>query len=113
MSHQLKTPHRNCHQISQLAMWCMEHYPGYYLSTAENVSTALLPRGRLPLWIQRSWEESDVAMLQLVKEEYILDEIVSVTVLHGKNRPIEEARAWCEGQGWGYVDETTMDGSEA
>ena len=52
-------------------------------------------------------------MLQLVKEEYIHDETVSVKVLHGKNGPNEEARAWCEGQGWGYVDEIMMVGSEA
>ena len=111
LSHHLLTPHRNCHQISQLARWIKDHYPGYDLSPAEDVEAALLPRGRLPLWIQRSGEESDVAMLQLVKKDYIQAE--TVTVLHGKNRPSEEARAWCEGQGWGYVDEAMINGSEA
>ena len=111
LSHHLLTPHRNCHQISQLARWMKDHYPGYYLSPAEDVEAALLPRGRLPLWIQRSGEESDVAMLQLVKEDYIQAE--TVTVLHAKNRPSEEARAWCEGQGWGYVDQAMIYGSEA
>ena len=110
LSHHLLTPHRNCHQISQLAMWIKDHYPGYYLSSAEDVGATLLPRGRLPLWIQRSGEESDVAILQLVKKNYIQAE--TVTVLHGKNRPNEEARAWCEGQGWGYVDEAMIYGSE-
>ena len=50
-------------------------------------------------------------MLQLVKKDYIQAE--TVTVLHGKNRPSEEARAWCEGQGWGYKDQARMAGSEA
>ena len=111
LSHHLLTPHRNCHQISQLARWLNDHYPGDYLSPAEDVEAALLPRGRLPLWIQRSGEESDVAMLQLVKKDYIQAE--TVTVLHDMNRPSEEARAWCEGQGWGYVDYTMIRGSEA
>ena len=109
LSRRLLTPHRNCHQIRQLHLFLLKHYVGGYLSTAEDVAAPLLPPGRLPLWVQRTEEESDVSVLEMVKEEYT--DSLSVTVIHGW-RSSEEVRVWCQGQGWRYVEEGRMTGSE-
>ena len=110
LSCQLLTPHRNCHQIRQLHLFLLHHYGSAYLSPKEDVPAPLLPRGRLPLWVQRTEEESDVRVLELVKEEYTNG--LSVTVIHGYLKFSEEVREWCQEQGWRYVRDDMITGSE-
>ena len=110
LSRRLLTPHRNCHQIRQLNLFFIHHYGRGYLSPAEDVAAPLLPPGRLPLWVQRTEEESEVSVLEMVKEEYT--DSLSVTVIHKYRKSSEEVRVWCQGQGWRYVWEDRMTGSE-
>ena len=108
LSRRLLTPHRNCHQIRQLNLCLQYHFGGNYLSMAEDVAAPLLPPGRLPLWVQRTEEESEVSVLEMVKEEY--SNSLSVTVTDGLVESSEEVRVWCQGQGWRYG--SNMTGSE-
>ena len=110
LSRRLLTPHRNCHQIRQLNLFILRHYNVGFLSLAEDVAAPLLPRGQLPLWVQRTEEESDVSVLKMVKEEHT--DSLSVTVIHGLGKSREEIRVWCQGQGWRYVMEGKITGSE-
>ena len=110
LSHQLLTPHRNCHQIRQLNLFILHHYARGYLSLAEDVAAPLLPPGRLPLWVHRTEEESQVSVLEMVKEEYT--DSLSVTMIDGYGESSEEVRVWCQGQGWRYVREGIITGSE-
>ena len=77
---------------------------------AEDEPAPVLPPGRLPLWVQRNAEESQVSVLEMVKEEYTNS--LSVTVIHENGKLSEEVRVWCQGQGWRYVREDMMAGSE-
>ena len=52
---------------------------------------------------------TDAAILQLIQKEYVTNE--TTTVMY-KDIPDEEASAWCKKQGWGYVREAMMFGSE-
>ena len=113
LSRQLLTPHRNCHEIRQLHMFLQHHSEFAHLSPAEDVPAPLLPRGRLPLWVQKTEEESYVSVLEMLKEEYTNS--LSVTVIHGdglESGVSEEIRVWCEGQDWRYVEEDRIHGSE-
>ena len=108
LTRQLLTPHRNCHQIRQLYLFFLHHYGGIHLSPAEDLAAPLLPPGRLPIWVQRTREESDVSVLEMLKEEYTNS--LSVTLIEGYTN--EEARGWCRRQGWRYVAEGSVTGSE-
>ena len=110
LSRRLLTPHRNSHHIRQLNLYLIHHYGRGYLSQDEDVTAPLLPPGRLPLWVKRTKEESDVSVLKMVKEECIHS--LSVTVIHGYRKLSEEVRVWCQGQGWRYVREGRMNGIE-
>ena len=74
------------------------------------MAAPLLPPGRLPLWVQRTQENSDVSVLEMVKEQYTTS--WSVTVIHGYVHSSEEASVWCQEQGWRYVEDDMITGSE-
>ena len=74
------------------------------------MAAPLLPPGRLPLWVQRTQEESEVSVLEMVKEEY--KDSLSITVIHEWGKPSDEVVVWCQGQGWRYVWYNEMTGSE-
>ena len=109
LSRRLLTPHRNCLEIRQLALFLLHHYADCYLSPAEDVETTILPPGRLPLWIQRTDRESDVSVLEMVKE---YTNSRSVRVIHGYRKFGEEARVWCQEQGWRCFYDDRITGSE-
>ena len=55
-------------------------------------------------------EESEVSVLEMVKEEYT--DSLSVTVIHGLRKFSEAVKVWCEGHGWKYMRDSWMAGSE-
>ena len=81
-----------------------------HLSPTEDVAPVFLPQDRTPLWIERTVEESDLLILTVLKNEYIESE--SVTVMYEKDRFNKEAKAWCEEEGWQYINENLMYGAE-
>ena len=111
LSRQLLTTHRNCHEIRQLYLFCLHHYNIIHLSPAEDLPASLLPLGRLPVWIQRTGEESVVSVLEMLKEEYTGS--LSVTLIDGYQEYYnEEVSGWCRRQGWRYVEDGSETGSE-
>ena len=112
LSRRLLTPHRNCHQIRQLYLFFLHHYGRIHLSSAEDLAAPHLPPGRLPIWIQRTEEESDISVLEMVKEEYTGSLSVMVIDGHDAQNYNEETRGWCRRQGWRYVDEDIVPGTE-
>ena len=108
LSRRLLTPHRNCHQIRQFNLFILHHHNK--LSLEEDVAAPLLPPGRLPLWVQKTEEESDVSVLEMLKEEYTNS--LSVTVIYMLSESYKEVEVWCQEKGWRYVKEANMNGSE-
>ena len=105
LSCQLKTRHRNSAPIQRFMKW-YQHHMGYLLSveyavlspSEDNVPPVdQLPFGEVPLWLQRTKMVTDREILERVKERHI-ENCDSVTVLYSKHD--QEARNWCEEQGW-------------
>ena len=108
----LTTPHRNCAQISNFLKFFVQHIGGIYLSGTEDDKLAEhLPKGRLPIWVERSREVTDVQILEFIYENYVAEDSLSVTVLYSDD-PSSEAGEWCSAHGWKYLEGKHIIGSE-
>merc|ERR1719367_2761228 len=81
----LTTPHRNSANITRFFKFYLQHIGAGYLSGIEEDKQAKhLPPGRLPVWVERSKKVTDVQVLEFIKENYVADPKLSVTVVdHG------------------------------
>ncbi len=72
-----------------------------------------LPSGRVPVWIERGEEVTDVEVLERVKRQHV-KEGERVMVVYDHKKPVTETRDWCGGQQppWRYVDIFLIRGSE-
>ena len=106
----LTTPHRNSANISRFFKFYVQHIGAGYLSGIEEDKQAEhLPPGRLPVWVEKSKEVTDVQVLEFIKENYLADSNLSVTVLHDRCF-IATTADWCSEHGWRYLDEDNITG---
>ena len=114
----LVTPHRNCKEISALFKYFVHHCDLSYLAPCteaddEHERALHLPPGRLPVWVERSWEVTDEQVLDFIKDTYDIAEAkLSFTVLYHALDPSASAKAWCSDHDWRYLDEFEVTGSE-
>ena len=109
----LTTPHRNSSEIATLLKFTAQHFGTYYLSGTElDKKAEHLPPGRLPIRLKRSWKVTDAKVLECIKENYVAESNLSVTVLCDTRKPSAEAEAWCGDNGWRYLEGTKFFGSE-
>ena len=67
------------------------------LSNDQELPADMLPRGRVPIWLQRTEEVTDVQILEKVKEYHVHSD-ETVTVMYEKHN--DDVKTWCEEQGW-------------
>ena len=72
-----------------------------------------LPSGRMPVWIERSEEVTDVEVLEKVKRDHVKDG-ERVMVVYEADDETPETREWCRRQkpAWRYVESLNITGSE-
>ena len=85
----------------------------YLSGTEEDNQASHLPPGQLPVWVERSWRVSDDQVLKFIKEKYLAETNLSVTVLYDDyDGPSATAKDWCREHGWKYLNGTDITGSE-
>ena len=105
LAKQLLQRHRNSYEIGLF----LEHYKSIaegfrsILSPIKDKSlnSDMLPKGRLPIWIQRTWTHSDCDILELIKSDYLLGQ-EHVTVLSEKK---ETTTIWCNQNGFRHIED--------
>ena len=107
----LTTAHRNCIEIGAFLQFFVQHCDGlsYISSTEEDQQAEHLPPGRLPVWVEKSIEVTDDEVFKFVKENYLADASMSVTVLGHNGDPTDTAE---NRYGWRHLDDHVMNGSE-
>ena len=108
----LSTPHRNCREIEIFFKYFIQHrlVANYIAGTEEDQQASDLPPGRLPVWIQRSPEVTDVQVLEFIKENNVADTKLGVTLLQFRHST--EVEIWCNEHSWKCVHHDNMTGSE-
>ena len=112
VTHKLTTRHRNCAEIETVARF-IEQHRDKLPDTAPMLPHDQLPSGRVPVWIERGEEVTDVEVLERVKRQHV-KEGERVMVVYDHKKPVTETRDWCGGQqpAWRYVGIVDIRGCE-
>ena len=114
VSHKLTTRHRNCEEIQTLTRFIEQHGDKFITTETEPLLPSdQLPSGRVPVWIERSEEVTDVEVLEKVKRDHV-KEGERIMVVYEDHKDVTETRDWCSGQqpAWRYVARADIQGSE-
>ena len=113
LSQRLTIPHRNCVQLAKFLRFSIQHFGIGYLSGMEKDEQAKhLPPGQLAVWVERSREVTDGQVFDFIKENYLAEAKLSVTVLQSESEASEKVEEWCDKHGWRYLEEKAIHGSE-
>ena len=112
VSKRLSTPHRNCAGIASFLKFYVHHLGNTYLSTELDQIAEHLPPGKLPVWIERSWEVKDADVFTFINQAYVAGTNKNVTVLHERSNASAMAEVWCTAHGWRYMEKNMIYGSE-
>ena len=89
LSRQLLVRHRNSYEIS-LFLEFLKHtnFANCHLDDDKDkeLERQTLPRGRLPVWVEKGYKTSDIEALKLIKRDHIFDH-ESVTLIHPQKNP--------------------------
>ena len=114
LSYRLMCKHRNCYPIANFITYTNTHMLKTVLSPDDDSKLLLeqLSNGKLPIWIERTEDVSDIDVLSMVKEDHI-NPTRSVTLLYNAAKPITESlRTWCQHQNWRYCPPEKFFGCE-
>ena len=112
VSQRLSTPHRNCAGIASFLKFYVHHLGNTYLSTELDQIAEHLPPGKLPVWVERSWEVEDADVFTFINQAYVAGTNKNVTVLHERSNASAMAEVWCTAHGWRYMEKNMIYGSE-
>ena len=114
LSQQLFVRHRNSYEVCMFLEF-LKHTP-FSQSHLDNgddkeLDVPTLPRGRLPVWVEKGAQVPDLEVLEFIREDHIFDH-ESVTLIYRNSQDPDdpelddlspEVRAWCEENNWKCV----------
>ena len=116
---QLLRKHRNCHEIREFYQFFISHTEGMggYLSQAKDiaVSSAQLPPGHAPVWLEFPEEASEVKQLSTVSRLKVIQNYKDVMVMHDitqDGETLAETASFCNEKGWKFESCRKIFGTE-